>query len=83
MTTLKLGSKMKVVEFAPVQNEPCFDATCFECRMGEHANYDDDIQLVEIRYADEPRGKFIKRAKMCAEHREMFADDGYDIKRVR
>lgn len=83
MSVLQLGSKMRVIDFAPATDDVRFDAKCFECRMGEHADFDDDIKLVEIRYADEPTGKFVKRAKMCAEHRDMFADDGYDVRLVR
>jgi hypothetical protein len=50
---------------------------CHECKLGEHEDYDDDVRLVTV--SDPDTGKRIKRAKLCGEHREMFASDGYDV----
>lgn len=50
---------------------------CSECRAGEHEDYDDDVRLVTV--TDPETGKRIKRAKLCAEHREAMAGDGYDV----
>lgn len=53
---------------------------CCQCRDGEHDNYDDDVVLVEARDPDD--GKLRCRGYVCGEHRQMFDDDGYKIKRV-
>ena len=50
---------------------------CADCRDGEHKNYDDDIKLTILR--DPNTKKLTKRAYMCKVHREMYADDGYEI----
>jgi hypothetical protein len=50
---------------------------CFECALGEHDNYDDDVRLVGIR--DPDTGRLYRRARMCREHREMYAQDGYIV----
>ncbi len=50
---------------------------CADCRDGEHANYDENIKLVVVRDSD--TGHIVRRAYMCAEHREMYDDDGYTI----
>ena len=50
---------------------------CHECKLGEHEDYDDDVKLVTV--TDPDTGKRLKRAKLCGEHREMFASDGYDV----
>jgi hypothetical protein len=52
---------------------------CADCRLGEHENYDDDIQLVVVR--DPEAGRILKRANLCEEHREMYHSDGYRIYR--
>jgi len=53
---------------------------CSDCRDGEHENYDDDVQFVEIR---DPDGSgFVKRANLCGEHREMYHSDGYYVRTV-
>jgi hypothetical protein len=51
---------------------------CSDCRNGEHSNYDDNVKLVIIRDPDSK--KIIKRAYLCEEHRNMYNDDGYEIK---
>ena len=53
---------------------------CSECRDGEHEDYDDDVRLVTV--TDPETGKRIKRAKLCSQHREALADDGYDVENV-
>lgn len=50
---------------------------CFECRGGEHEDYDDDVQMVYIR--DPSTKKVITRGRMCSEHRCMYGDDGYIV----
>ncbi len=50
---------------------------CAECRDGEHDDYDEDVKLVVIR--DPADSSFHKRAKLCGEHRQMYADDGFQI----
>ena len=55
-------------------------AKCADCRDGEHEDYDLNIELVIIR---EPgTGRWIKRAWLCKEHRQMYHDDGYDIEKA-
>lgn len=50
---------------------------CVDCRDGEHDNYDDDVRVTIVR---EPgKGKWVKRGYMCRLHREMYAEDGYDV----
>ena len=51
---------------------------CADCRNGEHANYDEDVRLTVLKNPD--TGKLAKRAYLCHEHREMYADDGYSLK---
>ena len=54
---------------------------CADCRDGEHDNYDDDTIFVVVRDPNkEGRGKIIKRSYMCAHHREIYLDDGYEVK---
>lgn len=50
---------------------------CADCRDGEHENYDEDVRLVTVR--DPETGNLEKRAYLCAEHREMYAVDGFDV----
>ena len=50
---------------------------CADCRDGDHDNYDDNVALVFVR--DPETKKMIKRANLCGEHRQMYADDGYEI----
>jgi len=51
---------------------------CADCRDGEHDNYDDDVKLVMVKETDERQ--FLKRAYMCKAHRNMYEDDGYEVK---
>lgn len=53
---------------------------CSECRDGEHEDYDDNVRLVTV--TDPDTGKQLKRAKLCGEHQEMHASDGYDVENV-
>ena len=50
---------------------------CADCRDGEHENYDEKIELVVVR--DPETKRFIKRAWLCKEHRDMYSNDGYEI----
>lgn len=50
---------------------------CADCRDCENPNYDDDIRLTVVR--DPETRKIRKRAYMCDQHREMYAQDGYTI----
>ena len=52
---------------------------CTDCRIGEHANYDDDLQLVYVREIDTKH--IIKRAWLCRDHRTMYEQDGYEVKK--
>ena len=52
---------------------------CCECRDGEHPDYDGDVRLVTVLDPDGGRG-FVKRGKMCREHRQMYEGDGYRVK---
>ncbi len=52
---------------------------CSDCRDGEHANYDEDIQLTAIR--NNLNGQIVKRAYLCGEHRDMYSDDEYTVAR--
>ena len=54
---------------------------CADCRDGEHENMDDDVMLIVLR--DPDTGKLVKRSYMCANHRTMYSDDGYDIYKVK
>jgi hypothetical protein len=51
--------------------------TCCECRKGEHDNYDEDVVLTVVR--DPETNKVALRGYLCANHREAFAMDGYDL----
>ena len=51
---------------------------CADCRDGEHDNIDENIKLVYVR--DPDTKKMVKRAYMCEAHREMYNDDGYEVK---
>jgi len=53
---------------------------CFECRGGEHEDYDDDIKMVVV--IDPETKKIYRRGKMCGEHRCMYEDDGYTVKEI-
>lgn len=50
---------------------------CADCRDAEHENYDNDVVLATVK--DPETAKILKRAYLCAEHREMYFDDGYQI----
>jgi len=50
---------------------------CFECRDGEHDNYDDNVELVTIK--DPDTKKIVKRGYLCGEHQTMYLDDGYEL----
>ncbi len=54
---------------------------CNDCRDGDHENYDEDIQLAII--TEPENGRLVKRALLCGEHREAYADDGYDVVAVK
>ncbi len=49
---------------------------CFECRNGEHDNYDDYVLFTVVRNLDDGRAV---RGWMCGEHREMNLNDGYTV----
>ncbi len=49
---------------------------CADCRDGEHDNYNDNVKFTIVRGE---YGAFIKRAYLCAEHRQMYMDDGYEV----
>jgi len=51
---------------------------CADCRNGDHPDYDDDVRLVYMR--DPETKKIVKRAYLCKEHRDMYLDDGYEVK---
>lgn len=51
---------------------------CFECRSGDHPNYDDDVEMVTI--IDPETKKVYKRGYPCSEHYAMYADDGYILR---
>jgi hypothetical protein len=51
---------------------------CYECRGGEHEDYDDDIRMCVITAP----GERPRRGHLCSEHRCMLRDDGYTIKEV-
>lgn len=48
---------------------------CFECRNGEHSNYDEDVRLTTIRDGK----KIAMRGYVCLSHRTAFEDDGYSL----
>jgi hypothetical protein len=51
---------------------------CADCRDGEHENYDDDVRLVYVK--DPETGKIVRRAYICAGHRQAYHDDGYIVR---
>jgi hypothetical protein len=51
---------------------------CYECRNGEHEDYDDDVVMCVITAP----GTRPRRGRLCSEHRCMLRDDGYTIKEV-
>lgn len=53
------------------------DKHCSDCKDGDHPDYDDNIRLVWVRDMD--TNKLVKRSYMCAEHRQMYSDDGYFV----
>ena len=50
---------------------------CFECRNGEHEDYDSDIRLIVAK--DPDTGRIYRRGKLCSEHRAAYSDDGYKV----
>lgn len=52
---------------------------CADCRNGEHGDYDDDIELVYVR--DPDTNRMVRRGKMCSQHREIYAADGYEVRK--
>jgi phenylacetate-coenzyme A ligase PaaK-like adenylate-forming protein len=48
---------------------------CFECRKGEHEDYDDDVQHYDI--IDPKTNKRINCGRLCSTHVDMFLMDGY------
>jgi hypothetical protein len=50
---------------------------CFECRNGEHDNYDDYVSLCIIK--DPDTQKLYRRGYLCGQHQAMYDDDGYII----
>jgi hypothetical protein len=50
---------------------------CFECRLGEHDNYDDDVRLVVVR--DPETKKIVRRGYLCGDHRDCWRTDGYEV----
>ena len=51
---------------------------CCDCRDGEHSNYDDDVHLSLVR--DPETNALTRRGYLCERHREMYAEDGYDVR---
>ena len=50
---------------------------CYECRAGEHENYDDDVCMTTVR---DPDGEEkTRRGYLCGEHRTANEDDGYEV----
>ena len=50
---------------------------CFECRDGEHENYDDLVKTTIVR---NPETKRIEKIiDLCDHHREMYLQDGYIV----
>jgi len=52
---------------------------CFQCRNGEHENYDDDVRLFVI--SDPDKQERTKRGYLCGQHQMMAMEDGWNIKR--
>lgn len=51
---------------------------CGECKNGEHDNYDDNVLLTKL--IDPTTGEHIRSGRMCDSHREMYLQDGYQMK---
>jgi len=49
---------------------------CFECRAGDHDDYDDDVRVATVR---DPEGGRPRRVSLCGEHRAAMRDDGYEV----
>ncbi len=52
---------------------------CNDCKDGEHENYDNNLELVIVR--DPETKRWVKRAWLCKEHRDMYGADGYEVKK--
>ncbi len=55
------------------------DKACADCRDGEHDNYSETVYRVVMRDPDDGN-KVVKRSYMCADHVEMYLQDGYSVK---
>ena len=53
---------------------------CADCRDGEHEDYDLDVELVIVK--EEGSGRWIKRAWLCKDHRDMYEGDGFEVKKT-
>lgn len=55
---------------------------CYECRAGEHENYDDDVVMCIVTdpTGDDPDYRTPKRGYLCREHRAMRIEDGYTVR---
>ena len=53
---------------------------CYECELGEHENYDNDVELVYVFNPDD--GHIKMKTHLCGEHRQALIDDGYNIRTV-
>jgi hypothetical protein len=51
-------------------------AKCYECRAGDHEDYDDDVAKVTVR---DPDGGRPKVGFLCGEHRAAARDDGMEV----
>ena len=51
---------------------------CFECRKGEHEDFDNQIAMCRI--TDPDTGKQITRGNLCGEHQHMYLADGYALR---
>ena len=49
---------------------------CYECRDGDHDDYDSDARMVTVT---NPDGGPPKRGRLCLDHREAMAQDGYEV----
>ena len=53
------------------------EGRCFECRNGEHEDFDDDVRMTLVR--DPDTHKVYRRGYLCSEHRGVFESDGFIV----
>jgi hypothetical protein len=51
---------------------------CYECKLGEHDNYDDDVKRCRVFESDTGDLKYVC-VYLCCEHRQALIDDGYEV----